>query len=191
MTGRARKETRSMKQASGGPTPRVVSNDLTQPEAGLPNCRMHGNKSPHEVNDPLETVDADDRPCGALPPHERAGQLSERVAASAPQLRRQVDDVDPQEREESRTRNSSDAPESRGGSPHATNNGMQGTPLVVPDMRRPAMDNAGITATSRGSGIERTVQQEYCSAMSRDESPMPGPKARFLEMGRPSAEGKE
>ena len=38
---------------------------------------------------------------------------------------------------------------------------MQGTPLVVPDMRRPAMDDVGITAMSHGSGVERTVQQEY------------------------------
>ena len=49
----------------------------------------------------------------------------------------------------------------------------------------------GITATSRGSGIERTVQQEYHSAMSRDESPTPGPKARLPETGQPSVRGKE
>ena len=53
------------------------------------------------------------------------------------------------------------------------------------------MDDAGITATSRGSGVERTVQQEYCSAMSRDESPTPGLKERFPETGQPSAKGKE
>ena len=41
------------------------------------------------------------------------------------------------------------------------------------------------------SGVERMVQQEYRSAMSRDESPMPGPKARFPEAGQPSAKGKE
>ena len=134
MTGRAHKETRSMKQASRGSAPGVVSNDLTQPEAGSSNCRMHRNESPCEVNNPLVTVDADDRPRGVLPPHKRAGQLSERVAASAPWLRRQVDDVDPQECEKSRTRESSDTPESCGGSPHATNHGTQGTPLVVPDM---------------------------------------------------------
>ena len=101
MTGRARKETRSMKQASGGATPRIVSNDLTQPEAGPSNCKMRGNKSPREVNDPLVTVDADNRPHGALPPYKSAGQSSERVAALAPWLRRQVDDIDPQEHEES------------------------------------------------------------------------------------------
>ena len=191
MTGRAHKETWSMKQASGGSAPRVVSNDLTQPEAGSSNRRMHRNESPRKVNDPLVTVDADDRPCGALPPHERAGQSSECVADSAPRLRRQVDDVNPQECEESRTRNSGDTPELCGGSPHATNDGMQGTPLVVPDTRHPAMDDAGLTATSHGSGVERTVQQEYCSAMLRDESPTPGPKARFPETGQPSAKGKE
>ena len=36
-----------------------------------------------------------------------------------------------------------------GGSPqtHATSDETQGTPLVVPDSRHPAMDDAGITAT--------------------------------------------
>ena len=62
---------------------------------------------------------------------------------------------------------------------------------MVPDTRRPAMDDAGMTATSHGSGAERTVQQEYRSAMSRDESPTPGPKARFPETGQPLAKGKE
>ena len=101
MNGRACKETQSMKQASRGAAPRVMSNDPAQPEAGPSNCKMCGNKSPREVNDPLVTVDADDRPHGALLPHKSAGQSSERVAASAPWLRRQVDNVDPQEREES------------------------------------------------------------------------------------------
>ena len=53
------------------------------------------------------------------------------------------------------------------------------------------MDNVGLTATSHGSGVERTVQKEYCSAMSRDESPMPGPKAVFPHAGQPLAKGKE
>ena len=100
MTGRARKETWAMKQASGGSAPRVVSNDSTQPEAGSSNCRMRGNESPREVNDLLVTADADDRHREVLPPYESTGQSSERVTASAPWLRRQVNDVDPQEREE-------------------------------------------------------------------------------------------
>ena len=100
MTGRARKETQATKQASGGSAPRVASNDSTQPEAGPSNCRTHGNKSPRKVNYLLVTADADDRHHEVLPPHKSAGQSSERVAASAPRLRRQVDDVDPQEREE-------------------------------------------------------------------------------------------
>ena len=103
MAGRAHKETRATKQASGGTAPRVMSNDPPQPEAGPSNRKMRGNESPHEVNDPLATVDADDRPRGALPPHESAGQSSECVIASAPRLRRQVDDVSPQECEELRT----------------------------------------------------------------------------------------
>ena len=68
---------------------------------------------------------------------------------------------------------------------------MQGTPRVVPDTCRPAMDDAEITATSRGSGVERTVQQEYCSAMLRDESLTSGPKERLLETGQPSVRGRE
>ena len=191
MTGRARKETRATKQASGGSAPHIVSNDSTQPEAGSSNCRTCGNESPREVNDLLATADADDRHREVLPPYESAGQSSECVTASAPRLRRQVDDVDPQEREESQTCDSSDASESRRASPHMTNDETQGTPRVVPDTRRPAVDDAGMTATSRGSGIERTVQQEYCSAMLRDESPTPGPKARFPEMGQPLVKGKE
>ena len=158
MTGRARKETWSMKQASRGSTPHIVSNNPTQPEAGSSNHRTHGNESPCKVNDPLATVDADDRPCEVLPPYKSAGQSSECVAASAPWLRRQVDDIDPQEREESRTHDSSDVAGSRGDPPHATSDEMQGTPRVVPDMRHPAMDDVEITAMSRvGSGVERMV----------------------------------
>ena len=152
---------------------------------------MHGNESPCKVNDLLATVDADDRPREVLPPYESAGQSSECVAASAPQLRRQVDNVDPQEHEESRTRNSSDAAGSCGEDSHATSDESQGTPRVVPDTCRPAMDDAGITAMSHGSGVERMVQREYCSAMSRDESLTPGLKARLPETGQPSARGKE
>ena len=117
MTGRAHKETWAMKQASGGSAPRVVSNNSTQPEAGSSNRRTRGNESPHEVNDLLATADADDRHHEVLPPYESTGQSSKHVTASAPQLRRQVDDVDPQEREESRTRDSGDASESRRASP--------------------------------------------------------------------------
>ena len=158
MTGRARKEMRSIKQAGGSSAPRVMSNDLTQPEAGSSNRKTHGNESPCEVNDPLATADADDRPHEVLPPYESAGQSSECVAASAPQLRRQVDDVNPQECKESRTRDSSDAAGSHGDPPHTTSDETQGTPRVVPGMRRPAMDDTGITATSRGRGVERMVQ---------------------------------
>ena len=94
MIGRAHKETWSIKQASGGSAPRVVSNDPTQPEAGSSNRKTRVNESPHEVNDPLATADTDDRPHEVLLPYESAGQSSKHVTASAPQLRRQVDDVD-------------------------------------------------------------------------------------------------
>ena len=42
-----------------------------------------------------------------------------------------------------------------------------------------------------GSGVERTVQKEYRSVMSRDESLTPGPKVTFPQAGQPSAKGKE
>ena len=74
---------------------------------------------------------------------------------------------------------------------HTLSETTQGTPQVVPTTRRLATDDAGVTATSRGSGVERTVQQEYHSAMSRDESPTPGPKAAFPQVGQPLAKGKE
>ena len=63
--------------------------------------KLQNTQEQSKANNPLATVDADDRPHGVLPPHGSAGQLSKRVVASAPQLRRQVDDVDPQEHEES------------------------------------------------------------------------------------------
>ena len=117
---------------------------------------------------------------------------SARVVASAPQLRRQVDDVDPQEHEEPQACDSSDAPEAHGDLwTHVPSEAMQGIPLVVPDVRHPAMDDMGITVTSHGSGIERTVQQEYCSVMSRDESLMPGPRVTCPQVGQPLAKGKE
>ena len=158
MTGRARKETRATKQASGGSAPHIVTNDSTQPEAGSSNRRTRGNESPREVNDLLATADTDDRHHEVLPPYESAGQSSEHVTASAPRFRRQVDDVDPQEREEPRTHDSGDASESRRAFPHATNDETQGTPRVVPDTRRPAVDDMGMTATSHGSGAKRMVQ---------------------------------
>ena len=181
MTGRACKETQAMQQTSGGSAPRIVEQQSNQPEAGPSNCKTCRNESSHEANDPLPTVDADDRPHGASSPHGSAGQSSEHVVASAPWLRRQVNNVDPQEHEESQTRNSSDASEVCGGlQTHTSSETTQGTPPVVPDMHRPATDAMGVTATSHGSGIERTVQQEYHSAMLRDESPMPGPKAAVM-----------
>ena len=92
-------------------------------------CR---NKSSHEANNPLATVDSDDRPRGASPPHESAGQSSERVVASAPWLRRQVNDIDPQECKESQTRDSSDVSEVCGDLwTHVPSEETQGTPLVV------------------------------------------------------------
>ena len=115
MTGRACKEMWAMQRTSRGSAPCVVSNDPTQPEAGPSNRRTRRNESSHKANDPLATVGTDDRPRGVSSPHGSTGQSSEHVVASAPQLRRQVDDVDPQECKESQTRDSSDASEKRGG----------------------------------------------------------------------------
>ena len=166
----------------GGSTPHGVSNNLSQPKAGPSDHKMHGDESPHKANDLLVTADADDRHCGALPPHGSTGQSSEHVVALAPQLRRQVDDVDPQERKEPQACESRDVPKACGDlQTHVPSKMMQGTPLVVPDMCLPAMDDIGVVVTSHGSSIERTVQQEYHSVMSRDESPTPGPRVTFLQ----------
>ena len=83
--------------------------DITQrePIGSAEDCRpekddsMRGEPPPDEANDLLVTADADNGPREALPPHGSTGQSSERVEALAPWLRRQVDDVDPQERRES------------------------------------------------------------------------------------------
>ena len=192
MTGRAHKETWATQQTSGGSTPHIMSNDPTQPEAGPWNHRTRRSESSPKANDPLATVGTDDKPHGASSPHGSTGQSSKHVVALAPQLRRQVNDVSPQEHEESRTHNASDASEEHGGlQTHTSSKTTQGTPSVIPDTYCPAMDDAGVTAMSRGSGIERMVQQEYCSAMSRDESLTPGPKAAFPQAGQPLAKGKE
>ena len=74
---------------------------------------------------------------------------------------------------------------------HMSSETTQGTPPVVPDVRHPATNDMGVTAMSHGSGVERTVQQEYHSVLSRDESLMPGPKAAFLQVGQPLAKSKE
>ena len=115
-----------------------MSNDLTQPEAGPLNCRMRRNESSHEAKNPLATVDTDDRPRGVSLPHGSTGQSSKRVVASAPQLRRHVDNVDPQECEESQTRDPSDASEECGGlQTHTSSEMTQQTLSVIPDTRHP------------------------------------------------------
>ena len=93
----------------------LASNNLSQPKAGSPGHKTHGDENPHEANDPLATADTDDGPHGASLPHKRAGQLSKHVEASAPWLRRQVNDIDPQECGESQAHNSHDVPEMHGG----------------------------------------------------------------------------
>ena len=165
MTGRVCTETWSAPQMHGGSTSCGMRNDPNQPEAGPSDCKMHRNESSHEANDPLLTVDAGDRPHGASLPHKSAGQSSKHVVALAPWLRRQVDVVDPQECKEPQARDSSDAPEARGDLwTHVPSKATQGTPLVVPDMHRPAMDDMGIAATSHGSGVENgTTRVPLCN----------------------------
>ena len=75
---------------------------------------MCGDFRPHEANDPLVTVNTDDRPCGVSLPHRSTGQLSECVVALAPQLRRQVNDIDPWEHEEPQAHKSHDVPKAHG-----------------------------------------------------------------------------
>ena len=70
---------------------------------------MHGESPPCEANNLLATTDADDGPCEALPPHGSTTRSSEHVEALAPWLRRQVDDVDPQECGESPAHDACDA----------------------------------------------------------------------------------
>ena len=192
MTGRAHKETQSAQQTHRGSAPCGVSKNLNQPEAGPSDRKMHRNESSHKANDLLPTADAGDKPCGASPPHKSTGQSSEHVVASVPWLRRQVNVVNPQECEEPQACDSSDVPEAHGGlQTHMPSKVTHETPLVIPDTHCPEMDDAGITTTSHGSGVERTVQQEYCSVMSRDESLTHGPRATFPQVGQPSAKGKE
>ena len=132
---------------------------------------MRGESSLCEANDPLVTVDADDETHGEALPHKSSGQPTEHVELW---------------------------PHSSGGKltgdgelqTHAPNNDPQQTPLVFADMHHTAMDDAGITATSHGSGAERTVQHEYHATMSWDESPTPGLRAGFPQMGQPTAKGK-
>ena len=70
---------------------------------------LHGEPPPCKANDMLVTADADDGPHEALPPHRSTGQSYKHVEASAPWLRRQVDDVDPQEHGESTACDACDA----------------------------------------------------------------------------------
>ena len=159
MTGRATNKHGLHSKCMGGSAPHGMSNDLSQPEAGSSDHETCGDENPHEANDPLATVDTDDRPHGVLLPHKRVGQSSECVKASAPWLRRQVDDVNPQECREPQACDSCDAPKTHGELwTHVSSKAMQGTPLVVPEMCHSAMDDVEITATSHGSNVERTAQ---------------------------------
>ena len=92
--------------------------DITQSEPIGSAERCHPEKDdtmcreppPYAANDLLVTADADDGPHEALLPHGSTRQSSEHVEASSPWLRRQVDDVDPQECGESIACSACDAP---------------------------------------------------------------------------------
>ena len=74
---------------------------------------------------------------------------------------------------------------------HTPDDELQRMPQVFTDMHCTAMDDAGITAMSRGSGAERVLWHEYHAMTLWDESPTPGPRVSFPQMGQPMAKGKE
>ena len=156
----------------------------------------------HEANDLLETMDIDDNPCRDHGTHESSGRSSEREeqqlhgsrvrSAGDGELQVRRPEEHPQEHGRHSPRESHDASEGCGELwPHASDNGNQRTPLVFAEKRCTGMDDTGITSMSCGRGTERVVHCEYHSAMSRDESPTPGPGASFPPREQPSVKGKE
>ena len=122
---------------------------------------MHGEPPPYEANNLLVTADADDRPREALPPHGSTGQSSKRVEASAPWLRRQVDDIDPQERGGSIARGACDAPGACGElRTHTPSDATQQTPLVFAETCYPARDDGNATNRSPASGGKKQAWEQ-------------------------------
>ena len=126
----------------------------------------HGEPPPHEANDLLVTADADDGPHEALPPHGSTRQSSKHVEASAPWLRRQVSDVDPQECRESTAGDACDALGACGElRTHMPSNAMQRTPLVVTETCHPTRDDRNAADRSPGSGGKKQAweqSQSHC-----------------------------
>ena len=114
---------------------------------------MCGEPPLYEANDLLVTADADNRPREVLLPHRSTRQSSEHVEASAPWLRRRVDDVDPQERGESIARGACDALGACGElRTHAPSDATQQTPLVFTETHHPTRDDGNAADRLPGSG---------------------------------------
>ena len=137
---------------------------------------MHGEPPSYEANDLLVTADADDGPREVLLPHGSTGQSSKHVEASAPWLRRQVDDIDPQERRESIACGACDAPGACGElRTHAPSDATQRTPLVFAETRHPAKNDGNATDRSPASrGKKQAWEQSYTIPL-RTNVPTAGP----------------
>ena len=137
---------------------------------------MCGEPPPYEANDLLVTADADNGPHEALPPHGSTGQSSECVEASAPWLRRQVDDIDPQEHGESIARDAWDALGVCGElRTHTPSDATQQAPLVFAETCHPARDDRNATDRSPGSRGKNQAWEQSCTNPSRTNVPMAGP----------------
>ena len=163
---------------------------------------MHRESSLHEADDPLEMVDADDKTHGKALPHKSSRQPTEHV-----ELQLHGSGGKSMRDGELWTHRPKDKQQEHGESPlheshealrgcgelqtHAPDDEPQQTPLVFTDMCHTAMDNAGITATSHGSGAERMLWHEYHATTLWDESLTPGPRESFPQMGQSLAKGKE
>ena len=152
---------------------------------------MRGEPPPYKANDLLVTADADDGPHEALLPHRSTGQSSERVEASAPWLRRQVDAVDPQECGESIACGACDALGVCGELwTHAPSNAMQQTPLVFAETCHPARDDGNAADRSPASGGKKQAREQSCTILSRTNVPTAGPSTRPLCVDQPLPKGK-
>ena len=138
--------------------------------------KLRGEPPPREANDLPVTAEADDGPCEVLPPHGSTGQSSKCVEALAPWLRRQVDDVDPQECRESTAHNACDAPGACGElRTHTPSDAMQRTPLVFTETHHPARDDRNAADRLPGSGGKKQAREQSHTTPSRTNVPMAGP----------------
>ena len=152
---------------------------------------MHGEPPPRKANDLLVTADADNGPCEALLPHGSTRQSSEHVEASAPWLRRQVNDVDPQEHGESTACDTCDALGVCGELwTHMPSDAMQQTPLVFAETCHPARDDGNAADRSPGSGGKKQAWEQSRTTPSRTNILMAGPSTRLLCVDQPLPKGQ-